>query len=180
MGEFTAATSGPCMIVNKFAVNGGGAVPPAIMVLKRDGVIFDYRSVGGYTSAGSHFNVYTMSRMINVQENEVITATIALATWNEVIFGGAQNSIHPSSVSGNSTDIYGAFQATFVTNDAPPVPVLPPAPATNPDGTPIFLNADNELTQRGTDTTVDSNRTCLLYTSPSPRDQRGSRMPSSA
>ena len=24
------------------------------------------------------------------------------------------------------------------------------------------------------------NRTCLLYTSPSPRDQRGSRMPSSA
>ena len=26
----------------------------------------------------------------------------------------------------------------------------------------------------------DSNRDCLLYTSPSPRDQRGSRMPSSA
>ena len=28
--------------------------------------------------------------------------------------------------------------------------------------------------------TVLSGRTCLLYTSPSPRDQRGSRMPSSA
>ena len=27
---------------------------------------------------------------------------------------------------------------------------------------------------------IDQNRTCLLYTSPSPRDQRGSRMPSSA
>ena len=26
----------------------------------------------------------------------------------------------------------------------------------------------------------DKSRTCLLYTSPSPRDQRGSRMPSSA
>ena len=26
----------------------------------------------------------------------------------------------------------------------------------------------------------DITRTCLLYTSPSPRDQRGSRMPSSA
>ena len=26
----------------------------------------------------------------------------------------------------------------------------------------------------------DNNRICLLYTSPSPRDQRGSRMPSSA
>ena len=27
---------------------------------------------------------------------------------------------------------------------------------------------------------IPSNRSCLLYTSPSPRDQRGSRMPSSA
>ena len=27
---------------------------------------------------------------------------------------------------------------------------------------------------------IGSNETCLLYTSPSPRDQRGSRMPSSA
>ena len=29
-------------------------------------------------------------------------------------------------------------------------------------------------------TKLRGNRTCLLYTSPSPRDQRGSRMPSSA
>ena len=28
--------------------------------------------------------------------------------------------------------------------------------------------------------TIENNNTCLLYTSPSPRDQRGSRMPSSA
>ena len=28
--------------------------------------------------------------------------------------------------------------------------------------------------------TASSSNTCLLYTSPSPRDQRGSRMPSSA
>ena len=27
---------------------------------------------------------------------------------------------------------------------------------------------------------IHTNKTCLLYTSPSPRDQRGSRMPSSA
>ena len=33
-----------------------------------------------------------------------------------------------------------------------------------------LLNQDNEL----------SNNTCLLYTSPSPRDKRQSRMPSSA
>ena len=33
----------------------------------------------------------------------------------------------------------------------------------------VITNLDNQETQ-----------TCLLYTSPSPRDQRGSRMPSSA
>ena len=27
---------------------------------------------------------------------------------------------------------------------------------------------------------IEQNKSCLLYTSPSPRDQRGSRMPSSA
>ena len=32
----------------------------------------------------------------------------------------------------------------------------------------------------GGDLVVDKGDTCLLYTSPSPRDQRGSRMPSSA
>ena len=31
-----------------------------------------------------------------------------------------------------------------------------------------------------TDIALDSSNCCLLYTSPSPRDQRGSRMPSSA
>ena len=34
--------------------------------------------------------------------------------------------------------------------------------------------------QRTVDDIVDTTRSCLLYTSPSPRDQRGSRMPSSA
>ena len=32
----------------------------------------------------------------------------------------------------------------------------------------------------GEDANAEIVRTCLLYTSPSPRDQRGSRMPSSA
>ena len=37
-----------------------------------------------------------------------------------------------------------------------------------------------ELRQRQIDKIKKSNNVCLLYTSPSPRDQRGSRMPSSA
>ena len=40
---------------------------------------------------------------------------------------------------------------------------------------PVFSYKDEELSY------VDfHNNSCLLYTSPSPRDQRGSRMPSSA
>ena len=42
----------------------------------------------------------------------------------------------------------------------------------------LTLTADNEL-DFGT-MVVSGAGTCLLYTSPSPRDQRGSRMPSSA
>ena len=39
-----------------------------------------------------------------------------------------------------------------------------------------------ELYEKGTGAKLDKSKTeaCLLYTSPSPRDQRGSRMPSSA
>ena len=36
------------------------------------------------------------------------------------------------------------------------------------------------LVSVGFEVVVYDNRDCLLYTSPSPRDQRGSRMPSSA
>ena len=49
------------------------------------------------------------------------------------------------------------------------------------DEVKVFEFTDKELSEltvrkvRGAD-----NKTCLLYTSPSPRDQRGSRMPSSA
>ena len=37
-----------------------------------------------------------------------------------------------------------------------------------------------KIINRWLQTTIGDNYTCLLYTSPSPRDQRGSRMPSSA
>ena len=40
----------------------------------------------------------------------------------------------------------------------------------------VYLGDGSELTLAD----VSGQQTCLLYTSPSPRDQRGSRMPSSA
>ena len=39
---------------------------------------------------------------------------------------------------------------------------------------------EEEYTPEEISALVDFFKTCLLYTSPSPRDQRGSRMPSSA
>ena len=47
-----------------------------------------------------------------------------------------------------------------------------------PPGRPRY-SADEVVVITYGDTIIDS-RGCLLYTSPSPRDQRGSRMPSSA
>ena len=67
--------------------------------------------------------------------------------------------------------------------------VLEPLPAASADHIVVGVLSDNppvaelmerisEITWRGT---IDGGATgCLLYTSPSPRDQRGSRMPSSA
>ena len=40
--------------------------------------------------------------------------------------------------------------------------------------------AVESVKNKETDIVVSAGNTCLLYTSPSPRDQRGSRMPSSA
>ena len=47
-----------------------------------------------------------------------------------------------------------------------------PDPTFDIDGNPEFDNLEIE--------NEEEFETCLLYTSPSPRDQRGSRMPSSA
>ena len=41
-------------------------------------------------------------------------------------------------------------------------------------------DAGLRLTVKNTLSAIDYFKICLLYTSPSPRDQRGSRMPSSA
>ena len=45
---------------------------------------------------------------------------------------------------------------------------------------PLSDKLNDELYILGVSTNITQHRICLLYTSPSPRDQRGSRMPSSA
>ena len=54
-------------------------------------------------------------------------------------------------------------------------------PADNLDLTAMYQYSDSERTGNGFQfVSPDGTLPCLLYTSPSPRDQRGSRMPSSA
>ena len=50
------------------------------------------------------------------------------------------------------------------------------------DDLPVTVPAEPDAADNGTGQAIDtgSSDSCLLYTSPSPRDQRGSRMPSSA
>ena len=63
---------------------------------------------------------------------------------------------------------------TFNPSDYP-APPTPPTP-------PTFPGQDGQLANKQIRivTSIDGFEGCLLYTSPSPRDQRGSRMPSSA
>ena len=44
----------------------------------------------------------------------------------------------------------------------------------------LWVDFGQEFGVRKTSAQITKNYDCLLYTSPSPRDQRGSRMPSSA
>ena len=55
-----------------------------------------------------------------------------------------------------------------------------PDPTTGAIMTPIYTSSTYVQESPGVHKGYDYSRSCLLYTSPSPRDQRGSRMPSSA
>ena len=48
------------------------------------------------------------------------------------------------------------------------------------DGVRCVIQLDHEANERGEFPVKAYSRTCLLYTSPSPRDRQKSRMPSSA
>ena len=50
----------------------------------------------------------------------------------------------------------------------------------DPDVLSVALGEDGAIPSMKSGAVFIDNSTCLLYTSPSPRDQRGSRMPSSA
>ena len=73
----------------------------------------------------------------------------------------------------------------------PPKALRPGEPATDddvpslpagvePDLPPRYLTEADRILDRSYRERASPPNTCLLYTSPSPRDQRGSRMPSSA
>jgi len=149
MGSFTVPASGTYFLLNKLTITGGGFPAGAAISLKRDGVEFDYVVNGGFAGFGSHFHTYNMSRMYHLEENEVITATLSFNNHNDT-FGTGINDLYPSSVTGNTTDIYGGFQATLVTNDAPPVAVLPPAEVVVPAGTPLLSGGLGNVIQSGT------------------------------
>ena len=58
--------------------------------------------------------------------------------------------------------------------------ILAALDVTTPQNVAILFSGDEEHGSEVMPVAIVDNRFCLLYTSPSPRDQRGSRMPSSA
>ena len=107
----------------------------------------------------------------NIGLNDYIPAGLILADVAWTDFGGTAllNAPIPVLTAGSTTmvpitfTIDPAFQGTSITNNAE---ISEADDDTDPTNTPP--------------TDVDSTPGCLLYTSPSPRDKRQSRMPSSA
>lgn len=141
-GAFTAPVSGSYFIKASFGWNTPGTsgdAPGMVLVLRRNGVVFDFKAAGG-SGAVPHFLSENICRMYRLEAGDVITASMGVSGYN-INTSNPITEIHPSTSVGASTEIFGGFQATLVTNDAPPVPVLLSVPAVDPSGNPVFQNA---------------------------------------
>ena len=91
----------------------------------------------------------------------------------DIIFLGDDNKLH--AVTAEMKPLSG-FPAMLRTRSAPKYLAVSPSPQKEQNQI-IIGTDDGEIESIGFDGQASP---CLLYTSPSPRDQRGSRMPSSA
>ena len=114
------------------------------------------------TKAGSYFGTFGFGDGVYVIDNDNNLAGLAVAA------GGSATSLFGNVGDGNS------FNGTFRQYNHP---------ASTPSTAGIFAAGDPQTISANYDLNIVNGQTiesCLLYTSPSPRDQRGSRMPSSA
>ena len=111
--------------------------------------------------------------LLNEQQKTATTVHDIRVTDNDnLIFDGIVSAFEDRKVSLTCQSDIGQRISVLVTQGTMGIPELSRALASDPALTAHTLHEANKIAGAGD--------TCLLYTSPSPRDQRGSRMPSSA
>ena len=125
---------------------------------------------------------YTISDGQGGTDTATVTVTVTGTNDGPVATDDTAATTENASVTidvlGNDSDVDGG---TLSVTDASVVGAGNGTVTVNPDGTVSFdPGSDFDDLVPGATQQVEITYTCLLYTSPSPRDQRGSRMPSSA
>ena len=123
----------------------------------------------------------------NLEERRLLTVTSAV--FDTPFTSLVEDPANAAAVTANQPYITVITSGTSAAGPADTIFLAQtPAPATDAESSdfsldnvvlPVGLPAGN-YTIGLIDNSIIDNNTCLLYTSPSPRDQRGSRMPSSA
>ena len=115
------------------------------------------------TCAGSTFDV-----IITVKPEPVVAANIEATVCSDEVIGVDLPTTDDSGLGITTYDITAVVDANLT------------GTATTATGTTDEAIINSDVFTNLTDGALTVTYTCLLYTSPSPRDQRGSRMPSSA
>ena len=108
-------------------------------------------------------------------EAELVDVVDAITTFRGVEVSGGLADVQ------SSDDDRAAYNPGFTINETePPVWILVDQLDVPEDAMQLRLGVESQAGTPGLSKQIELYNFCLLYTSPSPRDQRGSRMPSSA
>ena len=114
-----------------------------------------------------------------------VVINLTAGMGGDLVLGDVENPLPPSDV---GTDMAGATERVeHVRQLQPEICTLDCGTMNFGEGDYVMTNTTSaleemakQMTEIGTRIEIEAFDTCLLYTSPSPRDQRGARMPSSA
>ena len=129
---------------------------------------------GDYTVLIRDDNECEITNTATIIEPDLIDVMVADVV-DAVCFGESTGSIALEGIGGNGNFEYSLDGVTFQSN-----PTLAGLPMGDYTLTIRDPNGCMETTMASISEPAELSVDCLLYTSPSPRDQRGSRMPSSA
>ena len=151
---------------------GGDDQDPAEIVITQTTSIFDLALTKELTSAGPFVPGDVVSFEITVHNQRNVDASNTVVTDDSPTGLIYQSSTADANVVDNGDETFTVLNVPSLTSQ-----VIEVFYQIDPATTATSMINDAEITADSGD---DIDSTCLLYTSPSPRDQRGSRMPSSA